>query len=212
MSSVYRQNCLSPSKTNSFRAYAYGDKAEFELTEYYGNSDKRSGPLQRVHQQIHYSMDSVVGVSTRSSKIALSCLLREIPSHSESTAAAEDLGKSPKAGKNSMTSARKSVGDSSFSHPAEFSLHTGQFCLEGKEEKTGTGWKKHEHVGTGNISWRSNISGKNGRPDLSEKRQKWVQRQRSPLLLAEDGNVNKLYFAFGHARAVFRLVPNIFFL
>lgn len=52
MSSVYTQNCLSPSQTNSFRAYAYGDKVEFEfeLTEYYGNSDKRSGPLQRVHQ------------------------------------------------------------------------------------------------------------------------------------------------------------------
>lgn len=50
MSLVYKQNCLSPSQTNSFRAYAYGYKVEFELTEHYGNSDKRSGPLQRIHK------------------------------------------------------------------------------------------------------------------------------------------------------------------
>lgn len=162
--------------------------------------------------QTHYSFDSLLGVFSHSSKIALSHLLREIPSHSESTAAAENRGKSPKAGKNSMTSARKSVGDPSFSHPDEFSLYTGHFYLEGKEEKTVTGWKKHENVGTGNISWRSNISGKNGRPDLSEKHKKWVQITRSTLLLAEDGNVNKLYVVFGHARAVFGLVLNIFFL
>lgn len=88
--------------------------------------------------QTHYSLDSLLGVFSHSSKIALSHLLREIPSHSESTAAAENRGKSPKAGKNSMTSARKSVGDPSFSHPDEFSLYTGHFCLEGKEEKTVT--------------------------------------------------------------------------
>lgn len=41
---------------------------------------------------------------------------------------------------------------------------------------------------------------------------KWVQIPRSTLLLAEDGNVNKLYVVFGHARAVFGLVLNIFFL
>lgn len=47
---MHEQNCLSPSQTNSFRANAYGYKVEFELTEHYGNRDKRSGPLQKLHK------------------------------------------------------------------------------------------------------------------------------------------------------------------
>jgi len=40
------------------------------------------------------------------------------------------MGKSPKAGKDTMTSARKSVGGPSFSCPDEFSIHSGQLCLD----------------------------------------------------------------------------------
>jgi len=32
------------------------------------------------------------------------------------------------------------------------------------------------------------------------------------FILGEDRNLNKVYFAFVHARTVFRLLPNIFFL